>query len=69
MVYICVVMTYSEKKLAIKNELDQVPEAILDEVYSFLKDFKAKTPEEQRRIVGLKRILTGKRDLLLRLAQ
>ena len=62
-------MTYSEKKLAIEHELDQVPEAILDEVFSYLKEFKAKSPAEQRRIVGLKRILTEKRDLLLRLAQ
>ena len=62
-------MTLIEKKLAINKELEHVPEAILDEVYSFLQDFKAKTPEEQRRIVGLKRILTEKRDLLLRLAQ
>ncbi len=62
-------MTHTEKRLAIKNELEHVPEAILDEVYSFLQEFKAKSPEEQRRIIGLKRILTEKRDLLLRLAQ
>lgn len=62
-------MTHTEKKLAIKNELDGLPEAILDEVYAYLKEFQAKSPEEQRRIIGLKRILTEKRDLLLRLAQ
>jgi hypothetical protein len=62
-------MTLIEKKLAINQELDHLPEAILDEVYSYLKEFKAKTPEEQRRIIGLKRILSEKRDLLLRLAQ
>lgn len=61
-------MTYIEKKEAINKELNGVPEAILDEVYAFLKEFKKKTPEEQRRILGLQRILTEKKDLLLRLA-
>ncbi|QQR87959.1 MAG: hypothetical protein IPJ76_06965 [Flavobacteriales bacterium] len=61
-------MTYIEKKEAINKELSDVPEAILDEVYAFLKEFKKKTPEEQRRIIGLQRILTEKKELLLRLA-
>ena len=61
-------MTHIEKKLAISKELEQVPEAILDEVYDYLREFKSKTPEEQRRIIGLKRILTEKHELLLRLA-
>ena len=61
-------MTYIEKKEAITQELNDVPEAILDEVFAFIKDFKKKTPEEQRRVIGLQRILEEKRDLLLRLA-
>jgi len=33
-----------------------------------VRSFQAKTPEEQKRVIGLKRILDEKRDLLLRLA-
>lgn len=34
-----------------------------------LQGFQAMTPEEQRRFIGLKRIIDEKRDLLLRLAK
>lgn len=53
----------------IKQKLDEVPESILQEVLEYLLSFQAKTPEEQKRIIGLKRILSEKRELLLRLAQ
>lgn len=46
-----------------------MPDTILQEVLDYLKGFQAKTPEEQKRLIGLKRILDGKRDLLLCLAK
>ncbi len=62
-------MSTKELKEAIQQQLDDVPPAILEEVLEFLREFQAKTPEEQKRIVELRRILHEKRDLLLRLAQ
>ncbi len=62
-------MSTKELKDAIQQKLDEVPDLILQEVLDYLKGFQAKTPEEQKRVIGLKRILDGKRDLLLRLAQ
>lgn len=56
-------------KEAIQRRLDEVPDSILQEVLDYLKGFQAKTPEEQKRLIGLKRILDEKRDLLLRLAK
>jgi hypothetical protein len=38
-------------------------------VLDFLREFQHKTPEEQKRIVGLRRILHEKKELLLRLAK
>ncbi|MBK7384173.1 MAG: hypothetical protein IPI81_12735 [Flavobacteriales bacterium] len=46
-----------------------MPDSILHEVLDYLKGFQAKTPEEQKRVIGLKRILDEKRDLLLHLAK
>ena len=46
-----------------------MPDSILQEVLDYLKGFQAKTPEEQKRVIGLKHILDEKRNLLLRLAQ
>ncbi len=62
-------MSTKELKEAIQNRLDEVPDTILQEVLDYLKVFQAKTPEEQKRVIGLKRILDEKRDLLLRLAK
>lgn len=62
-------MSTKELKDAIQQKLDEVPDSILQEVLDYLKGFQAKTPEEQKRVIGLKRILDEKRDLLLRLAQ
>jgi hypothetical protein len=62
-------MSTKELKEAIQKKLDEVPDTILQEVLDFLKGFQAKTPEEQKRVIGLKRILDEKRDLLLRLAK
>lgn len=62
-------MSNEELKQAIQRQLDSVPDAILQEVLDYLRGFQAKTPEEQKRVVGLKRILDEKRDLLLRLAK
>jgi len=60
--------TISTKELkdAIQKKLDEVPDTILQEVLENLRGFQAK---EQKRLVGLKRILDEKRDLLLRLAK
>jgi hypothetical protein len=63
------IMSTNELKTEIQKKLDEVPDAILHEVLEYLRGFQAKTPEEQKRVIGLKRILDEKRDLLLRLAQ
>lgn len=62
-------MSTKELKEAIQRRLDEVPDTILQEVLEYLKGFQAKTPEEQKRVIGLKRILDEKRELLLRLAK
>lgn len=62
-------MSTKELKEAIQRKLDEVPDSILQEVLDYLKGFQAKTPEEQKRVIGLKRILDEKRELLLRLAK
>jgi hypothetical protein len=62
-------MSSKELKEAIQQRLDEVPDTILQEVLDYLKGFQAKTPEEQKRVIGLRRILDEKRDLLLRLAK
>lgn len=62
-------MSTNELKTEIQKKLDEVPDAILHEILDYLRGFQAKTPEEQKRVLGLKRILDDKRDLLLRLAQ
>ncbi len=62
-------MSNKELKEAIQRRLDEVPDTILQEVLDYLKGFQAKTPEEQKRVIGLKRILDEKRDLLLLLAK
>lgn len=62
-------MTTKDMKSEIQQKLDEVPEGILQEVLEYLRSFQAKSPEEQKRIIGLRRILTEKRELLLRLAQ
>ncbi|MBS1936511.1 MAG: hypothetical protein JSS84_01700 [Bacteroidetes bacterium] len=62
-------MSTKELKEAIQIKLEEMPDPILQEVLDFLKQFQAKTPEEQKRVVGLKRILDEKRELLLRLAK
>jgi len=46
-----------------------VPDPILEEVLAYLQGFQARTSDERKRVVGLKRILDEKRDLLLRLAK
>lgn len=62
-------MSTKELKEAIQKRLDEVPDTILQEVLDYLKGFQTKTPDEQKRVIGLKRILDEKRDLLLRLAK
>lgn len=66
---IFVVMSTEELRSEILKKLDEVPDAILLEILEYLRGFQAKTPEEQKRVLGLRRVLEGKRDLLLRLAQ
>ncbi len=62
-------MTTKDMKAEIQRKLDEVPTAVLEDILSYLQAYQAKTPEEQKRMAGLKRILTEKRGLLLRLAQ
>ncbi len=62
-------MTTRDMKFEIQQKLDQVPDAIVQEVLEYLRGFQAKDPEEQKRMIGLKRILDEKHDLLLRLAK
>lgn len=64
-----ITMSTKELKDAIQKKLDEVPDTILQEVLEYLRGFQAKTPEERKRLAGLKRILDEKRDLLLRLAK
>jgi hypothetical protein len=61
------VMSRPEIKAEIQKRLDEVPDAIIQEVLDYLRSFQAKTPEEQKRVMGMKRILDDKRGLLLRL--
>lgn len=67
--YFWVTMSNKELKEAIEKKLNEVPDSILQEVLDYLKGFQAKSPDEQKRVIGLKRILDEKRDLLLRLAK
>lgn len=62
-------MSTKELKEAIQKQLEEMPDSILQEVLDYLKNFQEKTPEEQKRVIGLKRILDEKRELLLRLAK
>ncbi|HRN37054.1 MAG TPA: hypothetical protein PLV70_13150 [Flavobacteriales bacterium] len=62
-------MSTKELKEAIQVKLEEMPDPILQEVLDYLRQFQAKTPEEQKRVIGLKRILDEKRELLLRLAK
>ncbi|MGV3636392.1 MAG: hypothetical protein ACO1NQ_01970 [Flavobacteriales bacterium] len=62
-------MSSKELKEAIQRKLDEMPDPILEEVLAYLQGFQAKTSDEQKRVIGLKRILDEKRDLLLRLAK
>ncbi len=57
------------RRLLLHGGWEDVPDSILHEVLDYLKGFQAKTPEEQKRVIGLKRILDEKRDLLLHLAK
>ena len=61
------VMSRPEIKAEIQKRLDEVPDAILREVLDYVRSFQAKTAEEQKRVMGMKRILDDKRGLLLRL--
>ena len=62
-------MSTKELKEAIQVKLEEMPDPILQEVLDYLRQFQAKTPDEQKRVIGLKRILDEKRELLLRLAK
>lgn len=62
-------MSTKELKEAIQIKLEEMPDPILQEVLDYLRQFQAKTPEEQKRVIGLKRIMGEKRELLLRLAK
>lgn len=62
-------MTNKQKQIEIAKKLESAPDAILQEVLDYLSDFERKSAEEQKRIIALREILTGKRELLLRLAQ
>lgn len=67
--YFCTAMTSKQKQIEIAKKLEVVPDAILQEVLDFLSDFEKKSEEEKKRIIALREILAGKRELLLRLAQ
>jgi hypothetical protein len=62
-------MSTKELKERMLARIKDIPPAILQEVLDFLREFQHKTPEEQKRIVGLRRILHEKKELLLRLAK
>ena len=62
-------MTTREKKAEIIKILDDMPEAIVEEILQFLNEFQSLPIDQQKRQIGLKRILEEKRALLLRLAK
>ncbi len=62
-------MTTREKKAEIAKILEYVPDAIVEDILHFLNEFRSLSREEQKRQIGLKRILSEKRELLLRLAK
>ena len=67
--YFLMTMSTNELEEAIEKKLNEVPDTVLQEVLDHLQGFQAMTPEEQKRFIGLKRIIDEKRDLLLRLAK
>lgn len=62
-------MTTLELKTQIQKELDKVPEKVLQNVLDFLKQIQQQSPEQIRRDMNFKRILSEDKELLKRLAK
>lgn len=56
-------------KIEIQRILDKVPDDMLEEVYSILKDFADKNPDTIKLSHNLKKILAEDKGLLERLAK
>jgi mRNA-degrading endonuclease RelE of RelBE toxin-antitoxin system len=62
-------MTTLELKTQIQKELDKVPESILQNVLDYLKQVQQQSPEQIRRDINFRRILSEDKELLNRLAK
>jgi hypothetical protein len=62
-------MTTLELKIQIQKELDKVPENVLQSVLDYLKQTQQQSPEQVRRDINFRRILSEDRELLNRLAK
>jgi len=62
-------MTTKEIKTAIQKSLDNVPESVLHDILSFLKQAEKQSAENVRLALNLRSILTEDMELLERLAK
>jgi mRNA-degrading endonuclease RelE of RelBE toxin-antitoxin system len=62
-------MTTLELKTQIQKELDKVPESILQSVLDYLKQIQQQSPEQIRRDINFRKILSEDKELLQRLAK
>jgi len=62
-------MTTLELKTQIQHELENVPEAVLQSVLDFVKQVQHQSPEQTRRDVNFRKILSEDKGLLNRLAK
>jgi len=62
-------MTTSEIKSEIQKVLDEVPETVLENVLTFLKELQKQPKENIQLVSHLKQILEEDNDLLHKLAQ
>ena len=62
-------MTVLELKTQIQQELEKVPESVLQGLLDYLKQAQHQSPEQTRRDLNFRRILSEDRELLNRLAK
>lgn len=62
-------MGIKELKTEIQKALDKIPENILEDILSYLKEMQGKSRTEIDKVRHLKKILTEDRELLKKLAQ
>ncbi len=62
-------MTVIELKTQIHQAVENVPESVLQSVLDFLKQIQHQSPEQTKRDVNFRRILSEDKELLNRLAK